>query len=246
MSSGHDEIDRYAKISRFYVFDPRVKLASAISFIVVVSFIREALPLWIALTFVLVLIETSGVPLRHVGESYLLAFPFIFFAALTMWLTSSATNGLLMGMRISTSVLALLLLISTTPFFDMLRSLRWFRVPPLICNMLLFTYRFIFVLLDEFDRMMMARRSRGFSGGRSLMDRSAFATISNTIGMVFVRSNQRAGRIYDALLGRGYSGEIRTLTVLRARGRDVAYGACFAMVSIVLIGMQLGVIEWTS
>lgn len=246
MSSGHDEIDRYAKTSRFYGFDPRVKFACAISFIVVVSFIRQALPLWIALTFILVLIEISGVPLRHVGENYLLAFPFIFFAALTMWLTSSAMNGLLMGLRISTSVLALMLLISTTPFFDTLRTLRWFRVPPLICNMLLFTYRFIFVLLDEFDRMMMARRSRGFSGGRSLLDRSAFTTISNTIGMVFVRSNQRAGRIYDALLGRGYTGEIRTLTVLKARARDAAYGTCYVMVGVVLVGMQLGVLQWTS
>jgi cobalt/nickel transport system permease protein len=246
MISGHHEIDRYAKTSRLYSLDPRVKLACAISFIVVISFIREALPLWIALTFVLILIEISGVPLRHIAENFLLAFPFIIFAALTMWLTSSALNGFLIGMRISTSVLALMLLISTTPFFDTLRTLRWFRVPPLICNMLMFTYRFIFVLLDEFDRMMMARRSRGFSGGRSLLDRSAFTTISNTIGMVFVRSNQRAGRIYDALLGRGYNGEIRTLTVLKARGRDVAYGVCFVMVSIVLVGMQLGVIEWMS
>ncbi len=116
-------------------------------------------------------------------------------------------------------------MIATTPFFDTLRALRWFKVPPLICNLVMFTYRFIFVLLDEMGRMRLARKSRGFTGGRSLLDKEAFKTISYTIGMVFVRSNVRAGKIYDALLSRGYSGEIKTLTMLKVKGAGRGHGA---------------------
>ena len=53
------------------------------------------------------------------------------------------------------------------------------------------------VLLEEMGRMRLARKSRGFTGGRSLLDKEALKTISYTIGMVFVRSNVRAGKIYD-------------------------------------------------
>ena len=96
-----------------------------------------------------------------------------------------------MAMRISNSVLALIVLVSTTPFFEMMSAFRWFRMPKLLANLMLFTYRFIFVLRDESDRMKMARKARGFSGGRHILEKRAFQTISNTIGMVFVRSSQK-------------------------------------------------------
>jgi cobalt/nickel transport system permease protein len=244
MALEHDEVDRYARTSRFYSFDPRIKLASTIVFVVVVALLRDLNALFIALLFVIIMIEVSGVPLMHMAENFALAFPFVVFAAITMLLTSTPENALAISMRISTSVLALLLMIATTPFFDTLRALRWFKVPSLICNLIMFTYRFIFVLLDEMSRMSMARKARGFGGGKSLLDKEAFKTISYTIGMVFVRSNDRASKIYDALLSRGYSGEIRTLTKLRAKGRDVAFAAIYLSLGAYLIALQFGVVPW--
>lgn len=244
MSADHDEIDMHARGSRLINFDPRIKLGVTLSFIVALAFMRQPLPLWVGLTFVLLLLETSGVPMKHYGRSYAMAFPFILFASLTLVMTSTWMNAMMMGMRISASVLALLLMVSTTPFFDTLRALRWYRVPPLMCNLMMFTYRFIFVLTDEMDRMSMARKARGFSGGKSLLDRNAFTTISNTIGMVFVRANQRAGHIYDALLARGYSGEVKTLTILKARPRDAGLILTYGLVISILVMMQLGVEIW--
>lgn len=241
----HDEIDRHARSSHLYTFDPRIKLGAILAFIVVLAFMRQFAPLLIALTFILVLIEVSGVPMRHFGRSYLIAFPLILFASLTMLITSTWMNAMMMGIRITASVLALLLMISTTPFFDTLRAMRWYRIPPLMCNLMMFTYRFIFVLLEELSRMRLARMARGFRGGTSLLDRSAFKTISNTIGMVFVRSNMRAGHIYDALLARGYDGEVHTLTKIKMRGRDVLFGAAFVTLMVTMIGMQLGALPWT-
>ena len=244
MSFGHSEVDAYAKSSRFYDFDPRFKLASTIVFVVVVALLRDLNALFIALLFVILMIEVSGVPLMHMAENYAMAVPFIFFAAVTMLFTSGPENALAIAMRITTSVLALLLMIATTPFFDTLRALRWFKLPALFCNLVMFTYRFIFVLIDEMDRMRLARKARGFSGGKSLRDKEAFKTISYTIGMVFVRSNDRAGHIYEALLSRGYSGEIKTLTMLQARARDVGMAFVYLSLSTYLIALQFGVVQW--
>jgi len=244
MGFDHDEVDRFARESRFFGFDPRIKLASTVFFICVVALLRDLSALFIALVFVIVLIEVSGVPLKHIAGNFAMTVPFIFFAALMMLITSGTENALGMGLRISVSVISLILMISTTPFFGTLKALRWYRVPEIICNLLLFTYRFIFLLIDELSRMRLARKSRGFTGGKSLLDRSAFKTISYTIGMVFVRSNFRATKIYDALLSRGYTGEIRTIDELRFKARDAGLALVFFGVGCFLITMQLGMVRW--
>jgi cobalt/nickel transport system permease protein len=242
--SEHDELDRFATRSSLYKFDARVKLASTIALVVVTALLQNIVALLFVLVFVLILILSSKIPARHIGENFILAAPFIIFAAATVFLTSSPWNALAMAMRISSSVLALIVLVSTTPFFEMMSAFRWFRMPKLLANLILFTYRFIFVLRDESDRMRMARKARGFSGGRHLLEKRAFQTISNTIGMVFVRSSQRATNIYDALLTRGYTGNVRTLRSSRAGVKDAALALIFALVCISSILMQYGALKW--
>lgn len=241
----HDEIDRYAKGSRYFRFDPRVKLACVITFIVVIAFLRSLEALALCVLFAILLAEISGVPARHIGENLAMASPFILFAFLTMWYSTGLPNAVALMLRIFASVLALVVLIASTPFFDTIRAFRWFRMPRLLATLILFTYRFIFVIIDEIARMRMARKARGFSGGTSLLDKVAFTTIANTIGMVFVRSQLRAASTFDALLSRGYDGEVRTLTKLQAKGRDAAFALPFALVCAAAILLQLEVRPWT-
>lgn len=240
----HHEIDQYARRSPLNRFDPRVKIVSTVVLVISMAFLTELYPLLICLAFLLVLVAVSKVPGKHLGKSYLMAFPFIFFTSFTILVTSGPDPGLNMFLRITNSLIALLLLVSTTPFFDLLKSLRWFRVPSIISSLLLFTYRFIFVLLDELERMRIARKARGFNGGRNIFQKDALRTIAYTAGMVFVRSNTRAGNIYDALKSRGYDGEIRTLNRLRASPKDAGFACAFVGVSLIALFAQVGVIAW--
>jgi cobalt/nickel transport system permease protein len=242
--SEHDELDRFAARSTLYRFDARVKLASTIMLVVVTALLQNIAALIFVLVFVLILSLSSKVPMHHIRENFVLAAPFIIFAAVTVLLTSNSWNALAMAVRISASVLALIVLVSTTPFFEMMSAFRWFRMPRLLANLILFTYRFIFILRDESDRMKMARKARGFSGGRHLFEKRAFQTISNTIGMVFVRSSQRATNIYDALLTRGYSGNVRTMRTSKAGAKDAILASIFVLVCISSISLQYGGILW--
>ncbi|MCG7841067.1 MAG: energy-coupling factor transporter transmembrane protein EcfT, partial [Methanomassiliicoccales archaeon] len=122
--------------------------------------------------------------------------------------------------------------------------LRWFRMPMILSNMIMFTYRFIFVMLDESERMRLARRSRGFQGGRSLLDREAFKVLSNTIGMLFLRSYRRASRVYVALLSRGYDGTIRGVTSFRLKSRDAAFSLAFVIIGTLTLSRQMGWYLW--
>lgn len=240
----HHEIDQYAKESALYPFDTRVKIAGTVLLIVVLAFLTQLLPLIICLAFVTSLILISGVPLAHLGKSYLIAFPFILFASLSIFYSSGAETSLVMFLRISDSVLALLLLASTTPFFELMKGLRWFRFPRVLSSLLLFTYRFIFVLIGELDRMRLARKARGFRGGKHILHREAFRTIANTAGMVFVRSYRRAKSIYRALLSRGYTGEVMTMNDMVLRRKDAVLASSFIMIVVVAFMLQGGVSYW--
>lgn len=239
------EIDQYSRSSYLYGFDPRVKLASAIAFVVALSFLRDIAALTVALIFIIGLLVVSRVPLRHFFSVFLLSVPFIAVASVALLFTSGSQPAMAMAMRISASVIALLLLVTTTPFFDILRALRWFRVPYVFCSLLLFTYRYIFVILEELNLMNMARRSRGFSLRGSLLSKDIFQTISFTAGMVLVRSYERSKRIYDGLLARGFRGEIYTLRPPVARPRDAGYVAVFAATITIVTLIQWGFVQWT-
>jgi len=241
----HHEIDQYARQSPLCNFDPRVKIASTVIFTISVALLREITPLIISLLFLLLIVIASRVPLIHIVKSYAIAFPFAVFASLTMWYSSGPEEATAMFLRITNSVLALIILVSTTPFFEFLKALRWFKVPAIIISLLLFTYRFIFVFIDELERMKLAREARGFNGGKSLLNVEALRTIAYTAGMILVRSHNRANNIYSALLSRGYTGEVRTLSRLRIRPRDAIFAAAFIGMSLMSLFIQAGVIIWT-
>lgn len=99
-------------------------------------------------------------------------------------------------------VLTLSLLTWTTPFERILRALEELRTPPVLVMLTSFTYRYAFVLADEVVRMRRARDSRGWEGRTLAQAR----TIGQMIGMLFLRSYERAERIHLAMLARGYEG----------------------------------------
>lgn len=98
-------------------------------------------------------------------------------------------------------LLTMILLSSTTPFSALLDVLKRARVPDILISTLALMYRYMFVLIDEAQRMRRARASRTFQPGRWWTWRA----LSTVIGQLFVRSTERAERIYAAMIARGWS-----------------------------------------
>ncbi|HHT74659.1 MAG: cobalt ECF transporter T component CbiQ [Methanomassiliicoccaceae archaeon] len=241
----HYEIDRYSRTSTLFGFDPRVKLACVVSLVVVTALLRSLEAVVIVLAFSIILLLSSRVPLRHVWKGLAIALPFIIAPPIALFLTSGPIPALTMAFRILASVLILTAMVTTTPLFDVIKTLSWYRMPRLLISLIMFTYRFIFVLLDEMERMKMARIARGHTGRGSLLSREVFRTLSYTIGMIFVRSHKRAVNMYDALLSRGYTGEVRTGEWMKVKGRDAALAAIFFLVGSLSVLTQVGLINWT-
>jgi cobalt/nickel transport system permease protein len=100
------------------------------------------------------------------------------------------------------SVACLILLSSTTPFPDLMHGLERLRVPRFFTLVASFMYRYLFLIIDEEERMRRARDSRNFRGRWIWQSK----VIGHMIGSLFLRSQERAERIYQAMCARGFDG----------------------------------------
>ena len=132
------------------------------------------------------------------------------------------------------SVQAAILLVAVTRFPDMIHAFEHLHVPAVLTTIVSFLYRYMFVLTDEVMRLLRARQSRsgsvaGLKAGRSVAWRARVT--GNMAGQLFLRSYERSDRIYNAMLARGYTGQLRTLNPHVMKSSDWL----FATLSIVVI-----------
>jgi len=97
-------------------------------------------------------------------------------------------------------VLTMLLLTWTTPFLEILQELRRLRLPTIMLTTLALMYRYLPVLAEESRRMQRARASRTFVAKRRIV----WQNLTAIIAQLFIRSADRAERIYLAMCARGW------------------------------------------
>lgn len=149
----------------------------------------------------LVLAAISRVPWRFLLKRMLLLEPFaIGVAVLSLFGPGGFEVFVLLVARASVCLFAMLLLANTTPFSEILGVLKALHVPALLVTTLALMYRYLFVLVDEAQRMKRARASRTFAAksGRN------WRVLSTVVGQLFVRASERAERIYWAMCARGW------------------------------------------
>ena len=105
------------------------------------------------------------------------------------------------------SVMCLYFLTLTTPFLDLLYVLRRLRCPALLVELMLMTYRYIFVILDMAAAISLAQRCRLGNINR----RTAIKGMGTMLATVLVRSLKKASLLFDAMESRCYDGEIKVL-----------------------------------
>ena len=117
------------------------------------------------------------------------------------------SGGVLLVCRVGVSVSLAVLLVLTTPWSEILKSLRALGVPQAFVLVLSMTYRYLFLFLHTVNGVLLARKSRvvGRSSGTE-QRRWIVGTIGNLLSRAFKMSND----VYAAMLARGFSGEVRT------------------------------------
>lgn len=136
--------------------------------------------------------------------------------------------------RGASAVIAGVVLVSTTPFPELVTALRELRLPRAVTSSLALAYRFLVVLSEDVQRIRRAAEVR--NGGQGRVARRHLA-----VGMAaaaFARSYDRSERVFRAMRVRGYRDSMPTLgyrrldraSVLRVGGL-LALGAALVMAS---------------
>ncbi|MEI7745129.1 MAG: cobalt transporter CbiM [Chloroflexota bacterium] len=185
----------------------------------------------------------AGIPLFAgivvIPSIFFIPGPRLFELALGPLVIAPSLNGtlgaLLLVMRVGVSVSLAVLLVMTTPWADILKSLRALRVPQVFVLILSMTYRYIFLFLHTVNGIFLARKSRivaRTTGGEQRR------WIGGTMGALMSRSFKMSNDVYAAMLARGFSGEMRAYSAYRMTTRDwLLLGGSLAMV-VVLLGIE--------
>ena len=114
-------------------------------------------------------------------------------------------------------------------------ALNWFKVPSKMVHLLLMTYRYVFLIEQEYQRLTRAAQVRGFQPGTNLHTYRTYACI---VGMLLVRSSERADRVYKAMLCRGFKHQFYCLHEFRVRKSEWLFTAVMGIVVMGLIYLE--------
>lgn len=214
--------------------DPRAKVIVTLAFIVaVVSFDKYSLsgltPFFI---FPMAMIFAGGLPAGYLTKKILLVAPFAVLIGIfnplidgeaIMSIGSISISGgwvsfLSIMLRFILTVSAALILVSLTGFNSVCESLLKFGVPKPFVVQLMFFNRYMFTLTDEAGRMVRARMLRSFNSRH--MD---FGMFTSFTGQLLLRTLDRAERIYQAMLCRGFYGHIHIFRPLKFGFSETIY-----------------------
>jgi len=245
----HLEIDKFADIkSPVHVWDPRMKIPALLIMAFTTGLLKDIRLAAAALVFSAGLVAISRIPVTFVLRRLRWVFFFLALFVVVMPLTVPGRNiwsysflsvsyeGLSLASLIFIKGMAIVLLLfpmfGTAPFHASMKALQSLKVPARFVQIILFTYRYIFVFFEEIRRMSDAAKTRGFETRTRW---HTFRTLGNFLGVLLVRSFERTEHLYNAMISRGYAGKMITLSSSRMTARDSVKGALVLTFCILLL-----------
>ena len=199
-----DLLDTYSRLdSPVHRLPAALKLATAVALVIATVLLPVSqLAGFVAIASALVVVAAlSRIPAAFLAKRLLLLEPFVIgVAVLALFQPRGWAVFLTLLLRTNLCLLTMILLSNTTPFSEVLRVLKRLRVPALLVTTLALMYRYLAVLVEETARMRRARASRTFARRRG----AAWHSIATIISQLFIRSTERAERIYAAMCARGW------------------------------------------
>lgn len=232
--------------------DPRLRVVFATLFSFFLAVSKEFPTLIAGLVVSLVLLLLSRLPQKDAFKRLAVINGFNLLLFLILPITFEGTTlysfgpidwsreGLLLASRITLKsnaiVLAFITLIATMTIATLGHALNRLHLPGKIVYLLLIAYRYVFVLEQEYLRLVTAMRARGFSPKTNL---HTYKTYAYLFGMLLVRASARADRVYQSMLCRGFKGKFYCIHQFSFSQSDL-----FWSIAILIAFLLLGYAEW--
>ena len=156
------------------------------------------------LIILITILIISGVPITNVIKRTLVILPLVLPVIVlnSIFMEAGLKHSLILSVRSFLSIFSLILLVSVTRFSDIMKTLSSWHFPRIMIMILSFMYRYFFLLTGEMEKMVRAVKMRS-GGSRGL---GLIRIYSQILAILFIKSYERAERVYHAMLMRGYDG----------------------------------------
>lgn len=180
-----------------------------------------AVNLFTAFLWVFVPLSAPGQALFHLGP--------------LAYTHEGAALALLLTLKTNAAFLAVTALVGSIAPPELGCALQALGLPEKLCHLLLMTHRYLFVIQREYLRLLTSARARGFT---PRTNSHTYRTYAWLLGMLLVKSWDRAERVHQAMLCRGFTGKFYCLTDLRYQAADALFlgAALLASAAVILVG----------
>ena len=232
--------------------DPRGKIVVAGLLAILIAVATTYAAALTGLALALCCLALARLPLKQVVARLLVVNSFIFLLWVVLPLTypgevvwrfgplAATRQGLiftgLITLKSNAIIIALIALIATVPVVTLGQAMHKLRFPDKLCHLLLFTYRYLYVFEQEFHRLIQAMKIRGFQPRTNLHTYRSYAYLA---AMLLVRSYDRADRVFQAMLCRGFHGTFYSLRTFSWQRRDRVFVAASLLALAALLYLEL-------
>jgi cobalt/nickel transport system permease protein len=169
-------------------------------------------------------------PMLHLSKNYNL---WIYRIPKEIGITQQGVDGVLMLTSRVMNSLALSLLVSyTTPFPEIIRALRLLKVPDSFLIIVTLSYKYIFIFAKTVEDMHLAKKSR-LAGPVS--NAEARRWIAGRFAFLFKKTQLRCEEIFKAMVGRGFSDNVRLYGFRRLSLQDWFTGVVLSLIGALLL-----------
>ena len=256
--SGVFSIDYYAYISAIRDWNPMFKVFFSLAvLIMVIAMDSLYVSLFVLITMGFLTVIRGRIPLHQYWSTLTIPVVFVLVGSLTIALSFARqplgqynlhlgffyiyTNDAdLLRMvnlmaKAMAAVSALFMMTLSTPSGEIISVMRKVHVPKLFVELMNMIYRYIFVIMETNRKMHDSAESRlGYVDYRT-----SVKSFSGTASNLLVVSLKKANAYYDALVSRGYDGELRFLEKEKKLDREqTVFGVVYVLCIAVLFAMK--------
>lgn len=171
-------------------------------------------------------------PIIHLGKSYGL---WIYRIPQEIGLTRAGLYGVsMLTLRVMNSLAISYFILYTTPFPEIIKALKVLKVPDAFIMILTLSYKYMFIFAKTVEDMHLAKKSR-LVGEAS--NTEARQWIAGRLAFMFNKTRKRCEEIFDAMLSRGFSEDIKIFGAKKLRAQDWTVGFAFFLIGILFLWM---------
>lgn len=233
--------------------DPRARILAATAFAAVTITLHSVSALLAALAVAAAVMVAARLPAGRTLKRMAMMDGFIVFMlvmlpftvpgepAFTVFGVAGSCRGLeqavVIGLRANAVILCLMALVGSMEPTTLGHALARLRVPVPLVHLLLFVVRYIDVIFEEYRRLCVSMKVRGFRPANTW---HTYRTFGYLVGMLLVRSMERSERILMAMKCRGFTGRLVLFDDMAYGPRDGAFALAWAALLAGLIVLETG------